>query len=168
MQKDECREKFDLLFVKLDRIDVALRGNGVPGVLMRLDRLERPERAAVPTKNEVRLVQGRVSVPALLLLSQRHWPLRHPPGRTENQRPQTAYSLSAPSAGSWRSCFIRQPFRTAMALSLPLDAPDRQTQRRCGRFRAADSHPPLPRRWVVERTFAWLGRSACRQAGTAA
>ena len=45
MQKDECREKFDLLFVKLDRIDVALRGNSVPGVLMRLDRLERPERA---------------------------------------------------------------------------------------------------------------------------
>jgi len=58
--------------------------------------------------------------------------------------------------------------KTAMEPSWSLDAPDRQTQRRCGRFRAADSHPPLPRRWVVERTFAWLGRSACRQAGTAA
>ena len=46
MQKDECLDKFRLLFVKLDKIDRAIRGgDDSPGVMMRLDRLERPERA---------------------------------------------------------------------------------------------------------------------------
>ena len=45
MQRDECREEFKIVFAKLDRIDVSLRGNGKPGILLRLDRLERPERA---------------------------------------------------------------------------------------------------------------------------
>jgi len=45
MQQDECRAKFELVFRKLDRIDEALRGNGTSGVLLRLDRLERPQRA---------------------------------------------------------------------------------------------------------------------------
>jgi len=35
-----CQQQFDILFEKLDRIDVAIRGNGKPGILIRLDRLE--------------------------------------------------------------------------------------------------------------------------------
>ena len=35
-----CRDEFAELHRKLDRIDEALRGNGRPGLQMRLDRLE--------------------------------------------------------------------------------------------------------------------------------
>jgi hypothetical protein len=35
-----CQQQFDILFEKLDRIDVAIRGNGKPGIIVRLDRLE--------------------------------------------------------------------------------------------------------------------------------
>lgn len=35
-----CSHRFDLLFEKFDKLDSALRGNGHPGILMRLDRLE--------------------------------------------------------------------------------------------------------------------------------
>ena len=35
-----CQQQFDILFEKLDRIDVAIRGNGKPGIQVRLDRLE--------------------------------------------------------------------------------------------------------------------------------
>ena len=38
-----CRQEFETLNEKLDRIDVALRGNGVTGIQTRLDRLERAE-----------------------------------------------------------------------------------------------------------------------------
>jgi len=35
-----CKDEFAELHRKLDRIDEALRGNGRPGLQMRLDRLE--------------------------------------------------------------------------------------------------------------------------------
>ncbi len=35
-----CKDEFAELHRKLDRIDEALRGNGRPGIQMRLDRLE--------------------------------------------------------------------------------------------------------------------------------
>jgi hypothetical protein len=38
---DESVEKhFEVIHEKLDRLDVAIRGNGKPGILIRLDRLE--------------------------------------------------------------------------------------------------------------------------------
>lgn len=40
-----CREGFDVIFEKLDRLDEAIRGNGKPGILRRLDRLEAMEAA---------------------------------------------------------------------------------------------------------------------------
>ena len=39
-QQQHCNQQFDVLFEKLDRIDVAIRGNGKPGITVRLDRLE--------------------------------------------------------------------------------------------------------------------------------
>lgn len=36
----ECARKFDLLFEKIDRLDESIRGNGKPGIVVRLDRLE--------------------------------------------------------------------------------------------------------------------------------
>ena len=36
----ECHKRFDLLFEKLDKLDASIRGNGKPGILLRLDRLE--------------------------------------------------------------------------------------------------------------------------------
>ena len=35
-----CKDEFAELHTKLDGIDVALRGNGKPGIQVRLDRLE--------------------------------------------------------------------------------------------------------------------------------
>ena len=35
-----CKDEFDGLHAKLDRMDVAIRGNGKPGIQVRLDRLE--------------------------------------------------------------------------------------------------------------------------------
>ena len=40
-----CQQQFDILFEKLDRIDVAIRGNGKPGIIVRLDRLEQSARS---------------------------------------------------------------------------------------------------------------------------
>ena len=40
-QEKHCQQQFDILFEKIDRIDVAIRGNGKPGIIVRLDRLER-------------------------------------------------------------------------------------------------------------------------------
>ncbi len=37
---EHCQKQFDLLFDKLDRLDSAIRGNGKPGITVRLDRLE--------------------------------------------------------------------------------------------------------------------------------
>ena len=39
-----CKGEFDELHTKLDRLDVAIRGNGKPGIQLRLDRLESAER----------------------------------------------------------------------------------------------------------------------------
>ena len=35
-----CKPEFDAINVKLDRMDEAIRGNGRPGIQIRLDRLE--------------------------------------------------------------------------------------------------------------------------------
>ena len=47
--EDTCKGNFERVFGKLDHIDEALRGNGEPGINVRLDRLE--QRA----KSEARL-----------------------------------------------------------------------------------------------------------------
>jgi len=38
-----CKPQFDAIHVKLDKLDEAVRGNGKPGILVRLDRLESAE-----------------------------------------------------------------------------------------------------------------------------
>jgi uncharacterized protein YgbK (DUF1537 family) len=37
---EHCKKQFDLLFEKLDKLDSSIRGNGKPGITVRLDRLE--------------------------------------------------------------------------------------------------------------------------------
>ena len=39
-----CRDEFAAIHEKLDRLDVSVRGNGKPGLQVRLDRLEAAER----------------------------------------------------------------------------------------------------------------------------
>ena len=39
-----CKVEFAAIHGKLDRLDDAIRGNGKPGILVRLDRLEAVER----------------------------------------------------------------------------------------------------------------------------
>jgi hypothetical protein len=39
-----CKGEFGELHTKLDRLDVAIRGNGKPGIQLRLDRLESAEK----------------------------------------------------------------------------------------------------------------------------
>jgi hypothetical protein len=38
-----CKDEFASINVKLDKLDEAIRGNGKPGIQMRLDRLESAE-----------------------------------------------------------------------------------------------------------------------------
>ena len=38
-----CKAEFASIHVKLDRLDEAIRGNGKPGIQLRLDRLESAE-----------------------------------------------------------------------------------------------------------------------------
>ena len=38
-----CKPEFDAINAKLDRMDEAIRGNGKPGIQLRLDRLEAAE-----------------------------------------------------------------------------------------------------------------------------
>jgi len=40
-----CKAEFSELHAKLDRLDEAIRGNGRPGVQVRLDRLESADRS---------------------------------------------------------------------------------------------------------------------------
>jgi len=40
-----CKAEFGGLHAKLDRLDEAIRGNGRPGVQLRLDRLEAADRS---------------------------------------------------------------------------------------------------------------------------
>ena len=42
--EDVCRNEFTGIHRKLDLLDEAIRGNGKPGIQMRLDRLESSER----------------------------------------------------------------------------------------------------------------------------
>ena len=42
-QYDRCKGEFGQIHVKLDRLDEAIRGNGRPGIQLRLDRLEAAE-----------------------------------------------------------------------------------------------------------------------------
>jgi hypothetical protein len=39
-QFEQCQRQFDAIHAKLDRLDEAIRGNGRPGISVRLDRLE--------------------------------------------------------------------------------------------------------------------------------
>ena len=39
-----CKPEFEAINGKLDRLDEAIRGNGKPGIQLRLDRLEAAER----------------------------------------------------------------------------------------------------------------------------
>jgi len=39
-QFEQCQNQFESIHRKLDRLDEAIRGNGKPGILIRLDRLE--------------------------------------------------------------------------------------------------------------------------------
>ncbi len=41
---EQCDRHFEMLHVKLDRLDEAVRGNGKPGIQLRLDRLEQGAR----------------------------------------------------------------------------------------------------------------------------
>jgi hypothetical protein len=43
-QIDPTQRQFEAIHEKLDRLDVAIRGNGKPGILIRLDRLEQDAR----------------------------------------------------------------------------------------------------------------------------
>lgn len=47
---DHCERAFDEIHRKLDRLDEAIRGNGKPGIALRLDRLEQD------AKRQARLV----------------------------------------------------------------------------------------------------------------
>ena len=39
-QFEQCQNQFESIHNKLDRLDEAIRGNGKPGIQLRLDRLE--------------------------------------------------------------------------------------------------------------------------------
>jgi hypothetical protein len=43
-QTEACEKHFAGIHTKLDRLDEAVRGNGKPGILIRLDRLEQDAR----------------------------------------------------------------------------------------------------------------------------
>ena len=43
-QVEQCQEHFTALHAKLDKLDEAIRGNGRPGIQLRLDRLEQDAR----------------------------------------------------------------------------------------------------------------------------
>ena len=43
-QFEQCRKQWESIHRKLDRLDEAIRGNGRPGILIRLDRLEQDAR----------------------------------------------------------------------------------------------------------------------------
>ncbi len=43
-QYEQCQSHFAAIHRKLDRMDEAVRGNGRPGILVRLDRLEQDAR----------------------------------------------------------------------------------------------------------------------------
>ena len=40
-----CKDEFASIHTKLDRMDEAIRGNGRPGIQLRLDRLEAAEKS---------------------------------------------------------------------------------------------------------------------------
>ena len=44
-QFDQCQNQFESIHNKLDRLDEAIRGNGKPGIQLRLDRLEAAEKS---------------------------------------------------------------------------------------------------------------------------
>ena len=44
-QFEQCQNQFESIHHKLDRLDEAVRGNGKPGIQLRLDRLEAAERS---------------------------------------------------------------------------------------------------------------------------
>ena len=58
-----CKGEFAAVHTKLDRMDVAIRGNGKPGIQVRLDRLESSARS------RSRLIWIILSVAATLTVS---------------------------------------------------------------------------------------------------
>ncbi len=40
---DICKPEFESIHTKLDKLDESIRGNGKPGIQLRLDRLEKAE-----------------------------------------------------------------------------------------------------------------------------
>ena len=44
-QFNQCEKHFEAIHRKLDQLDESVRGNGKPGILIRLDRLEAAERS---------------------------------------------------------------------------------------------------------------------------
>ena len=58
-----CKGEFSELHVKLDRMDVAIRGNGKPGLNTRLDRLEQD------AKRQARLIWLIVGAAVTLAVS---------------------------------------------------------------------------------------------------
>jgi type IV secretory pathway component VirB8 len=44
-QFEQCQNHFESIHRKLDRLDEAIRGNGKPGLQLRLDRLEAAEKS---------------------------------------------------------------------------------------------------------------------------
>jgi len=61
----DCQNHFEAIHRKLDQLDEAIRGNGKPGIQLRLDRLEAAERS----RNRVLwLIAGSVITLALTAL----------------------------------------------------------------------------------------------------
>ena len=58
-----CKSEFSELHVKLDRMDEAIRGNGKPGIQLRLDRIEQD------SKRQARLVWLIVGAAVTLAVS---------------------------------------------------------------------------------------------------
>ena len=59
-----CKDEFAAISAKLDRLDEAIRGNGRPGIQVRLDRLEAAE------KSRARLIWIIVGSAVTLAVSQ--------------------------------------------------------------------------------------------------
>jgi len=58
-----CQGEFEAVHTKLDRMDVAIRGNGKPGIQVRLDRIEQD------SKRQARLVWLVVGAAVTLAVS---------------------------------------------------------------------------------------------------
>ena len=67
MTESSVEQHFEIIHAKLDRLDEAIRGNGKPGILIRLDRLEQD---ATRQAKLVWLIVGATVVAAVSALVQ--------------------------------------------------------------------------------------------------